>query len=216
VIAQLAMLPDARAMRRIDVAALFLTVVFAALGFFVGLQLWDLARLSGNLVAAADAIDQTSRGVALLNRVPVVGDAAAQLSGSIATTATSVRETAARSANTIKYLAVLLGLAVGLVPILPMFVGYLPLRTARWRQIRALRRLVHGRPEPEPLLVEQLARQAAARLPLGDLRRVSRSPWRDLADGRHRALAAAELRRLGLAPAPDWLGGPTSERRGEQ
>ncbi|MDQ2706182.1 MAG: hypothetical protein M3Z25_00415 [Actinomycetota bacterium] len=95
-------------------------------------------------------------------------------------------------------------LSVALVPIFPLAVIYLPLRLARRRQRQALHRLV--RKDPEPMLVEQLARQAVARLPLGDLRRITSNPWRDLAEGRHLELAAAELRRLGLAPPVEWVG----------
>jgi hypothetical protein len=206
VISHLALLPDRRAMRRIDVTVLLFVAVCGALGLIAGRQLWELARLGASLLAAAQAIEETGRGVALLSRVPVVGSGAEQLSQSIAAAAVSLRSTGVGTSGAIETLAVVVGLAVGLVPLLAVAAGYLPLRLARIRQIRALRRLVRGR--PDALVVEHLARQAATRLPLGDLRRVSRSPWQDLADGRHHRLAAAELRRLGLVAPPDWLGGP--------
>ncbi len=204
-IAHLALLPDRRVMRRIDVTILLFVAVLGALGLVVGLQLWELARLGDSLLAAAEAIEETSRGVALLSGVPVVGPGATQLSASIAATAVSVRSTGVGTSGAIETLAVVVGLAIGLVPTLAVAAVYLPLRLARTRQIRAVRRLVRGR--PDALVVEHLARQAATQLPLGDLRRVSRSPWHDLADGRHHRLAAAELRRLGVAP-PDWLSEP--------
>ena len=48
-----------------------------------------------------------------------------------------------------------------------------------------------------------LARTAVRRVPYAQLRRISAQPWQDLERGRHRDLAAAELRRLGLR-VPDW------------
>jgi hypothetical protein len=48
-------------------------------------------------------------------------------------------------------------------------------------------------------------------VPYAQLRRVSRQPWRDVEQGRHEHLAAAELRRLGLRP-PDWPPAPERDR----
>ncbi len=64
---------------------------------------------------------------------------------------------------------------------------YVPLRMARQQELRGLRRLLAD--QPDPVLI---------------LRRVSGAPWRDVDQGRHLPLAAAELRRLGLRPPPGW------------
>jgi len=74
--------------------------------------------------------------------------------------------------------------------------------------MRGLRRLLAG--SVDPMLVEHLARAAVVRVPYAQLREVSRTPWEDLEAGRHRHLAAAELRRLGIAPPDGWDGDATS------
>jgi hypothetical protein len=88
---------------------------------------------------------------------------------------------------------------------------YLPLRLARSREARGLRRLLAG--SPDPLLVEHLARAALRRVPYSELRRLSDQPWREVEQGRHVPLAAAELRRLGLRPPAGWRA-DTAEPRG--
>ena len=52
----------------------------------------------------------------------------------------------------------------------------------------------------DPLLERFLAHRAAHQLSYRELWRVSRTPWRDLDEGRYSELAAAELRRVGVAP----------------
>jgi hypothetical protein len=87
-------------------------------------------------------------------------------------------------------LSVLLGLAVAVIPSLPLLVLYVPLRAARLREAG-----------DDPQLEELLARRAVQNLPYHRLARVTRTPWRDLADGRYAALAAAEKQRVGIRTA---------------
>jgi hypothetical protein len=95
---------------------------------------------------------------------------------------------------------VLLGIAVALLPSIPVLAFYLPARLQRLREARALRRAVrmHGH---DPEFHAFLARRAVEALGYHQLRRVSSFPWRDLAEGRCAPLATAELRRLGVDPA---------------
>jgi hypothetical protein len=74
----------------------------------------------------------------------------------------------------------------------------LPLRRAGGRERRALKRALAESPR-DPHLEEFLAHHAVQHLPYDTLRRVSDDPWGDLRRGSFRALANAELTRLGLA-----------------
>lgn len=200
--AELALLPSRRALRRLDALAVVTVVVFAALGVLAWTRIADLARIGAGLADVAASLDLAARAIALLGEVPVVGESADRLSGSVARAASSVAANAAEVGASVTVLAVVVGLAIALLP-LPLVLGvYLPLRLARRREVRGLRRLLAG--EPDPMLVEHLAHGAVARVPYGELRRVSRSPWRDLDAGRHRHLAAAELRRLGVPVPREW------------
>ena len=80
----------------------------------------------------------------------------------------------AREAETdIRTASILLGLAVWLVPSLPLLFSYGPARTSRGRERRALRALVRAHPD-DPDLDRMLATRALAHLPYRRLRRWAR------------------------------------------
>jgi hypothetical protein len=87
----------------------------------------------------------------------------------------------------------------------PLLALYAPLRTARIREVRAVRRAL-GESRGDPVFEQFLARRAAERLPYCRLRLISPDPWHDLATGHYERLAAAELRRLDLARKGRRLG----------
>ncbi|GEL20323.1 hypothetical protein [Pseudonocardia asaccharolytica] len=198
----LALMPSRRALRRLDALAVAWALVFAVLGVVAGVNLHDLGRLGAGLADVAESLDLAARGLAALGEVPIVGDSADRFAVTIGQAAESIRANAADVRGSTAVLAWVVGLAIGMLP-LPLLAGvYLPLRLARAREVRRLRRLLAG--PVDPRLVEHLARRAANGLPYGQLRRASESPWVDLAAGRHIRLAAAELDRLGVPVPAGW------------
>ncbi|OLT05638.1 hypothetical protein BJF90_00990 [Pseudonocardia sp. CNS-004] len=204
---ELALVPSRSTIRWCDAAALVAIAVFAALGTAAGLHLTALADLHRTLGQAAETLDVTAATVAGMADVPFVGDDAGRLAGSIGAAATELRAGAAALDDRLQALGLIAGAAVTAVPVVPLVVlVYAPLRLARSRELRALRRMLAG--PPDPALVEHLARSAVHRLPIRLLHRTSRCAWVDLARGHHAPLATAELRRLGvrtparLAPPP--------------
>jgi len=97
------------------------------------------------------------------------------------------------SGSDVRKASIALGLAVWLVPTLPLLFLYAPARVVRGRETRALRGLVLDHPDDADL-DRLLAARAVAHLPYRTLRRLG-APW---AEGDHRALADAELAREGL------------------
>lgn len=201
-LSELALIPSRSTIRWCDGAAVVAIVVFAALGTAAGANLSALADVHRTLLQAAEALDATSRAVALIESVPFVGDDAGRLAESIGTTAAEVRTSATAVDRRLHALGLTAWIAITAIPLAPVVLLYVPLRLARRRELRSLRRMLAG--PPEPALVEHLARTAAHRLPVRQLHRVSPCPWLDLARGHHASLAAAELRRLGVR-APGWL-----------
>ena len=199
---ELALLPSARSLHRWDATATVYVVVVVGAGLFAGRQIWSLAELHRGLLDAADALDLTARAIGLLGQVPLIGSGADQLAGSVADTSAQIRTSAVAARADVRSLALVIGAAIALLPIVPVLVLYVPLRMARQRELRGLRRLLAD--QPDPVLIEHLARAALHRVPYAELRRVSGAPWRDVDQGRHLLLAAAELRRLGLRPPPGW------------
>lgn len=199
---ELALLPSRRTVRRWDLAAVATVVLFGVLGVLTTVRVWALADLDRPLLEAAEALDLTARAIDAVGRIPLVGDSADQLAAGVRETAAEVRVGAGAAQEDLRAVAVLLGVAVVAMPVVPLLLTYLPLRLARRRELRGLRRMLR---EPvDPMLVEHLARAALRRVPFGELRRVSCRPWADVDRGHHRQLAAAELRRLGVTPPPGW------------
>lgn len=215
VTAGLALTPNARTIRRLDALAAALVVVFTGLGVVAGTELTRLARFSTSLLDAARALDQIGHTLTVLAGVPFVGRDLGPAAASVKQTAASTRSNAVDAAASVHVVAVVLGVAIAAVPLLPLLGGYLPLRLARFTEIRRLRRLLASRPV-DPQLVAHLAHDAVSRLPYARVREITQDPWGDLVAGRHHDLAAAELRRLGIAPLPDWPVGPPQLARRRQ
>lgn len=93
------------------------------------------------------------------------------------------------------------GVSIALMPMAPVLGLYLPLRLARRRELAAVRRALstHGL---DPTLERYLAERAVDHLPYATVRHLSDDPWHDIAHGRGRALARAEVVRMGLRPPP--------------
>lgn len=208
--AQFALVPSRRTCRGLDALATLVAVGFVALGLVVGLQLWGLAELHRGLLDAAAALESTGQAVRLIGDVPLVGDSARRLADDVTAAAVDMRADAVAARDGLRAVAVGVGTTIALLGLLPVAVLYGPLRLARRRELRGLRRMLAG--SDDPLLVEHLARAAVRRVPYGELRRISAHPWRDLEQGRFTDLAAAELRRLGVPTPAGWPEGPGTAR----
>ncbi len=189
--------PPRRAILLIDAALLGWIVAWIILAGAVAREVDGLSRLSGTVVLAGGALEETGDLLRSFDRVPFVGDQVGEVSERIRQTGRSARRNAAASRESIENLTVLLGVSIALIPTLPLLAVYLPLRV-RWRRERsAIRRALRHR-DAAPMLEQYLARRAVQTLPYDRLRAISVDPWRDVAEGRFTALADAELTRLGL------------------
>ncbi len=192
-----ASLPSGRLLTAIDVAAVAWMVLWIVLGIAVAGQVRELTGLSGTVELVGADVERAGSGLALGGDLPVLGDALRLPAEAIQEAGRTAREGGAESTATIEALSVMLGLAVGLIPAVPLLAGYLPARVERAREARAVRNAA-GRAGDDPALQELLARRAAVTLPMRRLTDASPEPWRDLAEGRFEPLARAELDRLGV------------------
>ncbi len=161
-------------------------------------QIWQLGRLSATAVESGEALDSAGAALQLVGRVPVVGPRSKRLGDEVRAAAQRIQESAAASQDNIRRLGVLLGVSIALVPVAPVVAAYAPLRLARTREARSVRRAWRNAGD-DPVFEEFLARRAVQNLPYETLRAVSANPWDDLEAGNFRLLANAELTRLGLA-----------------
>jgi hypothetical protein len=182
---------SARAMRRLDVTLAVWAAFWIAVAVYTVYEVAALRTLSHTVVKAGAATESTGHALAAVGHIPFVGGRVSQL----AAQATAAGASGAATATTIDRLAVLLGIAIALIPTVPLLALYVPLRLGWRRDRKAISRAV-ARWDGEPGLEAYLAQRALAHLPFEELRDLGH----DGTEGSPQSseLAAAELRRLGL------------------
>jgi hypothetical protein len=191
--------PGSRLVRLLDVAVLVWIAGWLVLALLVAREVRDLRKLSDTVVVAGVAVEDTGDLVDSLGSVPLVGGQVGQAADRVREAGRSAQVSGRESRSSIDDLSVLLALAIGLVPTLPLLGLYAPLRIAWSRDVRAFRRAVESDPS-DPVLLELLARRALLTQPYERIRAVTSEPYRDLEQARFAPLAHLELERLGLRP----------------
>ena len=181
----------------IDLLLVLWVVGWIVMGLLIAHQVNGLAQLSTTVQKAGQAAEASGTALHALSGVPFVGHAVGQASARVIQAGQSAVASGRQSRASVGDLATLLGIAVALIPSIPVLAVYVPLRIGRARE-----RLVVGAALAEvgdnPEFEAFLARRALETLPYRRLRWLVRRPWVKL-DARQRAdLAAAELQRLGL------------------
>jgi hypothetical protein len=182
-----------------DLAVAAWVALWIVLGVVIGVNVDDLTALSHTVSRDGEAVAQIGGTLGVLHALPLIGGQVGGIAGAVRRAGEDAAASGATSASSVHTLALLLGVAVCLLPSIPVMVFYLPARRRRAREARALRELVllhGGRPELETYL----ARRAALTLDLDALARSGITPWREIHADQRAALAAAEVRRAGLDP----------------
>lgn len=200
-------LPPARR-RTVTVLIGLWAVLWLVVGVVTGLQVRQLTDVSDSLVESAEALDVAGVALQDIGRLPLVGERPEALGNQVRETALEIDRAGAASRETVRTVSMLLGLALVLIPIVPIVAVYVPLRRAGNRERRAVKRALAGSTH-DGLLEEFLAHRAVNNVPYDTLRQVSEDPWGDLRRGSFRRLANAELTRLGLASRRRRAQGPT-------
>ena len=185
-----------------DVVVVAWVIGWLLLGFTVAREVRGLTELSGTVRTVGGAVEESGAALQRLGDVPVVGgglsDAVAEPSQRIQEAGRTVQSSGESSRESIDDLSALLGLAIALIPTVPVLAFYVPLRRSRWAEARALER-ARERAGDDRRFTEFLARRAVNHLPYRALFEASSDPWGDLSPGDGDRLAAAELRRVGVS-----------------
>ena len=176
----------------------FWVVFWLVVGAATGYLIWQLTGLSLGVVEAGRALDTAGRALQDLSGTPVIGERTGELGNRVTETAASVRAGGESSMTSLRGLSVLIGVAVSLGPLSPVLLVYLPRRLAWRREVREVQAALDTA-HSHDAAVQQLARRAVHNLGLLELLTISPDPEGDIAAGRARELARAELQRLGLA-----------------
>ena len=188
---------SARAVRWLDLGVVVWIVVWAALGVLIWHDVKAQAQLSADVIKIGTAVRDTGEALGVVGDLPLVGDRIGEFAGEIERMGAEVEASGQESRAGILRAAVVAGLGVGILPAALVLLLYLPARI-RWRRyVGAIAAALPGS-AGDTGFEQYLARQAVGVLPWDELRAVSADPWGDIASGDVRALADAELDRLGL------------------
>lgn len=187
---------DPRRIRVIDAAVLAWVLAWALLGYASAQSLRELTRVTDSVASVGGSVVQAGDAIGSLGDTPIIGGAVGDAGESVAGAGREAQAQAGESRGSVEMAALGLGLAVWLVPSLPLLALYGPMRLLRTRDARALRALVaeHG---DDGELDRLLAARALAHLPYPRLRALG-TPWRDFEAGEYRRLAELELARSGV------------------
>ena len=177
-----------------DLAVLAWTAAWVAAGV-------ALRRLVEKLAVPGERVEQAGGSFAgdiaeieqKVGRLPVVGDELQDPFGRLAGVGRTLAAAGATQQEIVHQLALWLGVAVAVVPIVALLLVWLPGRVSWAREAGAASRL-----RMDGADLELFAIRAVANRPLRDLHRVTPDPAGDLRAGEYQALADLELRALGL------------------
>lgn len=186
---------SARAMRWLNGAIALWAAFWVGVAAYTAYEVAALGTLSHTVVQAGRATESTGHALAALGHLPFVGGRIGSLAAQAIAAGASARASGASTSTTVDQLAILLGIAIGLIPTVPLLALYLPLRLSWKRDLRAVRQAV-AQWDGEPGLEAFLARRALAHLPFAELRALGYDGTESSAPAAD--LAGAELRRLGL------------------
>jgi hypothetical protein len=185
---------SARAMHVLNVGLAIWAAFWIGIAAYTAYEVAALRNLSDTVVKAGTATESTGHALAAVGQLPLVGGRIAHLAAQAITAGASARASGASTASTIDQLAVLLGIAIALVPTVPLLALYVPLALS-WRRDRKAVRRALAEWDGEPELEAFLAQRALAHLRFDELRALGYGTQHSPPNAE---LAAAELRRLGL------------------
>jgi hypothetical protein len=179
--------------RRVFADALVATwvVVWALAGWTAGRALDRVSEVTHSAEGAGAAVVRTGESIRDVD-VPVVGTVFKDAGDQVIDAGRAAQAQARDSGSSVRKASILLGLAVFLVPTLPLLFSYGPARMHRSRETHALRALLRDHAD-DPALDQILAVRAVAHLPYHRLRALGVPGAAD------RVLADAELAREGLS-----------------
>jgi hypothetical protein len=189
---------SARAVRRLDVVVAVWIVVWVVLAVLVWRDIGAQARLANDVIKVGTAVKDTGKALGVVGGLPLVGGEIGDFAARIESVGAEVEGGGRSSRDAVSRTAVAAGLGIGLLPAALLLTLYLPARM-RWR--RDVREVADAleRSSGDPAFEQFLARRAVAALTWDEARAVTSDPWSAIERGDVRALADAELLRLGLS-----------------
>ena len=184
-----------RTLRMIDVMLIVWLLLWCAIGYAVGHTVNGLSGLSDGVIGAGEGVSDAAGALTDLIEVPLVGGSVEAIADRIDALGQGTVQKAEASKDVIFNVSLLLGLLIALAPSVPPIAVWLVIRSPLARDRRRIGRSLDA---DEAGLEGYLALRATTRYSYARISSVTTDPWGDLQAGRHSALAAIELGRLGL------------------
>jgi hypothetical protein len=188
---------SAHSVRWLDVGVTLWIVVWIVLGALIWSDIRAQAQLSADVIKVGAAVRSTGEALGVVGGLPLVGGRIGEFTERIQTMGAEVEASGQESRGGIERTAVIAGLGVGILPAALVLLLYLPARV-RWKRYAGAIAAALPGAGGDPAFEQYLARRAIDALPWDRLRAVTPDPWGDVRRGECRALADAELERLGL------------------
>lgn len=188
---------SARSVRWLDAGVVLWIVVWVILGVVIWSDIGAQTQLSTDVIKIGAAVRSTGEALGVVGGLPLVGGDIGDFADRIESMGAEVEASGQESRGGIERTAVIAGLGVGVLPAALVLLLYLPARIRWKRYVGAIAAALPGAAN-DPALEQYLARRAADALPWDQLRAITPDPWGDIRRGECRALADAELERLGL------------------
>lgn len=185
---------DHRTVRLLDSVVVFWCVLWAVLGVWTGVTLWQAADVGDTISSSGESLASVGEGLEALSDLPVIGDRPGEVGSEVVASAADIVSRGAEVKGQLRLLGVFLGIAVVGIPVTPVLGLYLPLRVRRSREVASIRAQLREHAD-DPGFDRYLADRARASLPYREVARLDPHPEHREGD---RALADAELARLGL------------------
>ena len=122
---------DARDRRLLDVILATWTAIWILVGVLVWHEVRGLRPLADTVAVAGRSLDDTAAALRTFSSVPLVGGSLGKVAADASRTAASARVSARDGRRSVDHLAILLGIAVPAVAILPIGLAYALLRLRR-------------------------------------------------------------------------------------
>lgn len=121
-------MPDARARRYLDVVLAAWVALWILAGFGVWHEVRGLRPLADTVAVAGRSLDDTAAALRGFSGIPLVGGSLGRVAADASQTAASARLSARKGRKSVDRLAVILGVAVPAIAILPLALAYALLR----------------------------------------------------------------------------------------
>lgn len=196
-------LPRGRRLLIIDLILAIWVAGWIWAGVTVDNDVHQLESVTTTISKTGQAVTSIGGALQYLSAVPFVGGEIGHIASQVKSAGQSAVATSGPNRDTVNELAWLLGLAVAVIPCVPVFGIYLPARLLRIRERRVLRRTLLRQQPPNEDILRLLAHRALVNVGYPKLCEISANPWGEVDAGRYRALADAELARIGMSPPRD-------------